>query len=141
MTSANVIEYTIFNKDNEQVGRHRQNVMCLTCNDGLEKFQPYEDFTIQPWGYDEEEDEWEDEPVNLKEWLSKNPASITFKNFNVGDTIEIKKLGQGKVIKRFEIGERRKIDKMNWFPVYTVELLSGEIIEVKQNNIKPAKLK
>ena len=139
MTSANTVEYTIL-KDGKQVGRHRQNVMCQTCNDGLEQFQPYEDYTIQSWGYDEEEEEWENEPENLKEWLIKNPASITFKDFNEGDIINVRKIGEVEVIKRFGIGERRKIDKMNWFPVYTVKLPSGDVIDINQNDIKPVKL-
>lgn len=80
MTSANVIEYNIYNKEGQQVGRHRQNILCKTCNDGLEKFQPASDFTIQAWGYDEEEELWEsDEYVNLEEWLKKNKAEITFR--------------------------------------------------------------
>jgi hypothetical protein len=33
MTSANVVEYNIYDKDNNEV-YHRQNVMCSTCNDG-----------------------------------------------------------------------------------------------------------
>jgi hypothetical protein len=40
MTSANVVEYNIYDKDNNEVGYHRQNVMCSTCNDGLDKYQP-----------------------------------------------------------------------------------------------------
>lgn len=136
MTSANIIEYTIFDKNNKKVGGHRQNVMCMTCNDGMEKFQPYEDFTIQSWGYDENEEEWENEQINLKEWLIKNPASITFKKFNVGDIIEVKKLGQAKVIDFFDIFKKDK----NWFPMYNVELSTGEIIEITQNQIKPNKL-
>lgn len=79
MTSANVIEYAIKDKDGKSVGRHRQNIMCKTCNDGLEKFIPASDFTIWPWGYDEEEEIWEDEPENLEKWLKANKSEITFK--------------------------------------------------------------
>jgi hypothetical protein len=79
MTSANVIEYTILDKDNNPVGSHRQNVLCKRCNDGLEKFTPSSNFTIQPWGYDEEEELWEGNPVNLGKWLEKNKSEITFK--------------------------------------------------------------
>lgn len=46
MTSSNVIEYIIFDKELNEVGRHRQNIMCHTNNDGLEKFRPFSDFTI-----------------------------------------------------------------------------------------------
>lgn len=66
MTSANKIEYTIFDKQGQEVGKHSQNIMCHTCNDGLEKFIPVSDFTIQSWGYDEEEDEWEGDKINLE---------------------------------------------------------------------------
>lgn len=133
MTSANIIEYIIFDKNNKQVGSHRQNIMCSICNDGLEKFQPYEDFTIQSWGYDEEEGEWWGESVNLKEWLVKNPAEFTHKKYSVGDIIEIKKIGQAKVIEFFDVFKKNQ----NWFPMYNVELLSGEIIQIQQNQIKP----
>lgn len=133
MTSANVIEYTIFDKENKEVGRHKQNVMCSTCNDGLEKFHPYKDFTIQPWGYDEEEELWEGKPINLKDWISKNPASITFKKFNVGDIVHIKKVGKGKVLEFFDIFKKDK----NLFPVYKVKLDSNEILDINQNQIIP----
>jgi hypothetical protein len=79
MTSANVIEYSILDKDGKEVGHHHQNIMCKTCNDGLEKFVPASDYTILPWGYDEEEEYWEGKPSNLADWLSKNKAEITFK--------------------------------------------------------------
>jgi hypothetical protein len=49
MTSANVVEYNIYDKDNNEVGYHRQNVMCSTCNDGLDKYQPSKVFTIMAW--------------------------------------------------------------------------------------------
>lgn len=50
-TSANVIEYNIYDKDGKSVGYHRQNVMCMRCNDGLEKFTPASDFEIESYGY------------------------------------------------------------------------------------------
>lgn len=130
MTSANVIEYTIFDKDNNEVGRHRQNIMCHTCNDGLEKFQPSSDFTIQSWGYDEEEELWEsDNRVNLEEWLKKHPARITFKVFQPEEKIKInKKRGEGHIIETI---------KEKWFYKYRVQLLNGDIIEVNQSEIIP----
>ena len=79
MTSANVIEYTIFNKNGEEVGHHRQNMLCKTNNDGLEKFIPSSDFTIQPWGYDEEEEIWEGPIINLETWLNNHKPEISFK--------------------------------------------------------------
>ena len=90
MTSANIIEYRILNKKNIQVGNHRQNIMCKRNNDGLEKFQPSEDFTIQMFGYDEEEEYWEDKKqVNLSDWLKNNKAAITLKTFEIGDEVKV----------------------------------------------------
>ena len=79
MTSANVIQYTIYDKDSNTVGSHRQNILCKICNDGLEKFIPAKDFEIEAWGYDEEEEMWEGDRVNLEEWLKKHKAEFTFK--------------------------------------------------------------
>ena len=137
MTSSNVIEYIIFDKELNEVGRHRQNIMCHTNNDGLEKFRPFSDFTILPHGYDENEEHWKGNNENLQDWLSKNKATVTNKKFNTGDIIDVKKKGKCKVVKRYEIGERRKIDKMNWLPVYEVKTESGDIMIIDQNEIKP----
>lgn len=81
MTSANVVNYTIFNKEGVEVGSHRQNVMCHINNDSLEKFVPASEYTILPSGYDEEEEYWEGEKQNLEKWLLKNKATITNKEF------------------------------------------------------------
>jgi hypothetical protein len=70
MTSANVVEYSI-QKNGEQVGHHRENVMCKSHYEELLKFLPLEEHTITPYGYDEEEEEWEDEPINLKKFLQR----------------------------------------------------------------------
>ena len=70
MTSSNVIEYIIFDKELNEVGRHRQNIMCHTNNDGLEKFRPFSDFIILPYGYDENEEYWEGNNENLQDCLS-----------------------------------------------------------------------
>ena len=67
-TSANVIEYTIC-KDGEQVGHHRYNVMCQPHFEDLLKFQPLEDYTISPYGYDEDEDLWGGKSKNLKVFM------------------------------------------------------------------------
>lgn len=133
MTSANVINYIIRDKEDNQVGTHRQNIMCHTCNDGLEKFTPASDFTIQAWGYDEEDEKWENEPENLETWLSKYKASITFKKFEAGDIINVRKIGECKVIERFEVFKKDN----NWFPVYDVKKSDGEVITINQNDIKP----
>lgn len=69
-TSANSIEYTIF-KNEKAVGRFRVNVMCRFPDYAeLLVYQPLVEHTIQPWGYDEEEYEWEDEPQNLEVFLT-----------------------------------------------------------------------
>ena len=69
-TSANVIEYRI-EKDGIQVGNYRQNVMCKSRYEELLKYEPLQDHTITPYGYDEEEDYWEDDTQNLKTYLEK----------------------------------------------------------------------
>jgi hypothetical protein len=132
MTSANVINYTIF-KDGEEVGRHRQNVMCKTCNDALANFLPAKDYTILAWGYDEEEEEWEDdEQVNLEDWLKAHPAEITFKDFQVNDNVKLNhRRGYGTITEVIK-------DKKHLFNQYHVKLANGEIFEyVDQNEILP----
>jgi hypothetical protein len=69
-TSANSIEYTITDKSGKDIGHFRKNVMCrLPDYAELLKYQPLADHTIQEWGYDEEEDMWEEEPENLEKFL------------------------------------------------------------------------
>lgn len=69
MTSANVVEYDIIDKNGVSVGHHRQHLMCKTNNEPLLAFQPAEDYMILPYGYDEEEELWEGEPIKLSEFL------------------------------------------------------------------------
>jgi hypothetical protein len=136
MTSANVIEYTIYDKDHKEVGRHRQNLMCSTCNDGLEKFEPAIEFTIEAWGYDEEEEIWSEEDEegnsiehNLQDWLVKHPASFTSRVFQPQDKVKVsKRRGEGVVIETI---------KDKWFHKYNVQLPDGDIIEVNQNELMP----
>lgn len=137
-TSSNVIEYSIFDKSGKEVGRHRQNIMCSTCNDGLEKFQPYQDFTIQAWGYDEEDEIWESEKKeNLRDWLIKHPSSFTFIPFKEGSIVSLKKNknnvrgGEAKII---------EVLKGKFMPEYLVEYEDGERIIVYQGGIKPDQL-
>ncbi len=68
MTSANVIEYRI-EKDDKEVGHHRENVMCHSHYEELLKFLPLKDHAITPYGYDEEEEYWEGETQNLEVYL------------------------------------------------------------------------
>lgn len=71
MTSANVTEYRIIKKETGEIaGHHRQHHYCKTRWDELvRKYYPLEDYQIQPYGYDEEEEPWEDEPEELYEFL------------------------------------------------------------------------
>jgi len=68
-TSANVIEYRI-ERNGETVGNFRKHLLCrLPDFADLLKYQPLNEHVITPWGYDEEEEEWEDLPENLDEFL------------------------------------------------------------------------
>jgi hypothetical protein len=129
MTSANVVEYRIL-KDGKEVGHHRQNIMCRRCNDKLLEFTPPKDFTIQAYGYDEEEDYWEDEnQYNLEEWLNKNPAEITFKQFQIGEVVRLyKQRCSATIVEQL----KGKFDHE-----YVVELENTERIIVTQSQIKP----
>ncbi len=128
MTSANSVEYTIYDKNGKEVGHHRQNIMCSKCNDGLEKFKPANEFSIKAWGYDEEEDLWENEEShNLLEWLNKNPASFTFRRFQPQDTVKVdRKRGEGVVL---------EVIKGTFTNSYKVQLSNGDVIEVGQNEV------
>lgn len=129
-TSANRINYEIL-KAGELVGSHSQHIMTGTCHDGLEKFIPYKDHTILPWGYDEEGEEWTGEEMNLLEWMKKNPAQVTHRDFEVGSIVDLnKKRGTVRIIK--VIKENRK-----FVTEYLVENSSNERFEVSQYEIRP----
>lgn len=71
MTSANVVEYVIYKKDDE-VGQFRKHMYCrLPEYSDLLKYQPLEDHTIQAWGYDEDDEVWYDEEIRLDKFLFK----------------------------------------------------------------------
>lgn len=130
MTSANVIEYNIYDKEGKNVGHHRQNLMCMICNDGLEQFTPAEDFKIQAYGYDEEADMWEDDKlINLAVWLTKNKGEYTHKRFGEGDYIILKRKGGEGTVK--------SVIKGNFVNSYNVEFPDGEIKVINQNQIQP----
>jgi hypothetical protein len=74
MTSANVIQYRIEDLSGKKVGNHYQSLLCKTHWGDLLKFAPAENFTITPYGLDEEENDWEDETVNLKVFIDKLKA-------------------------------------------------------------------
>ena len=63
-------KYTI-KRNNETVGYYRQNILCKSRYHELLKYQPLSDHTITAWGYDEEDELWENEPKNLKNFLEK----------------------------------------------------------------------
>jgi hypothetical protein len=72
MTSANVIEYTIY-KDGEEIDRFRKHLMTIyPLYSDLLKYQPLNEHQILAWGYGEDEDYWEDdEPENLETFLRR----------------------------------------------------------------------
>jgi hypothetical protein len=77
---------------------------------GLEllKYQPLNEHTIQAWGYDEEEEEWEDEPENLEEFLK--PMVVSNKKireyFNGTKTVE-------QIMQEFEEERKEDVRKMH----------------------------
>jgi len=70
MTSANVIEFRIL-KLGKEIGHHRENILTKNHYDNLLKFQPLSEHTITPYGYDEDEEYWEDKSENLNSFLKK----------------------------------------------------------------------
>jgi hypothetical protein len=70
MTSANVVEYRIFNHEGKTAGSHRQHLMCKEHWEDLLKFQPLDKHTIQAYGYDEEEEYWEGDIVSLDGFIN-----------------------------------------------------------------------
>ncbi len=71
-TSANGIEYRILNKDGKQVANYHENIMCKMHFDRYLVHTPHNEFTIQAWGYDEDEEYWEGKKENLETFLKKN---------------------------------------------------------------------
>jgi hypothetical protein len=69
MTSANVTQYTIRDLYGAEVGKHSQHCLCKPNWDILLKFVPYENYTIQSWGYDEDEAYWEGREHNLRDFV------------------------------------------------------------------------
>lgn len=70
VTSANVVEYLI-RKDGIVVGKHRHNILCKPHWEKLEVFTPYERHTIEPFGYDEEEEFWSSGEQPLEEFMRR----------------------------------------------------------------------
>ena len=74
MTSANVIEYSICDSTGKEVGRHKYNLYCKPTWGELLKFIPANNYTIYPYGYDEEESYWEGKTVNLQKFIDELKA-------------------------------------------------------------------
>jgi hypothetical protein len=70
MTSANTIVYIIRDSNGNQVGEHSWNIYCKARWEELKKFSPPENYTIQPTGYDEDDEYWEDSEIKL-DWFLK----------------------------------------------------------------------
>ena len=85
-TSANSIEYTI-SRNGKSVGRFSRNIMCSKPDPSeLLKYQPLSGHSIQAWGYDEEEDDWYDDPENLESYLKKMiPFNKKIKSYFSGE--------------------------------------------------------
>lgn len=71
MTSANVTEYRIEDLHGNVVGTHSQHCYCKTHWGDLLKFTPPENYTITAHGLDEEEEVWEDDPMNFAVFLAR----------------------------------------------------------------------
>jgi hypothetical protein len=68
-TSANVIEYNIV-KNAKSVGHFRKHILCSQPDYAdLLSYQPLDAHYIRAYGYDEDEEYWEDEPENLKDFM------------------------------------------------------------------------
>jgi hypothetical protein len=140
MTSTNKIFYTI-TKDGNPVGFHNQNIMCSTCNDGLDKYQPACSYKIESYSFDSDGEVCNSyKTVNLQKWLKDNPAKFTQRKFESGDLVNVTKqtsevgfkkgfIGKGEIIKRFT---------GMFTNTYTVKLISGVILEdIYQNEVLP----
>lgn len=70
-TSANVIEFRI-TKNNKVVGYFSKHLLCtFPLYSDLLKYLPLSEHEITPFGYDEDEEYWEDETQNLENFLRK----------------------------------------------------------------------
>lgn len=70
-TSANVIEYRI-EKNHELVSYFRKHLLCkMPEYSELLQYQPLSEYTITATGYDEEEDYWENDSINLEEFMRR----------------------------------------------------------------------
>jgi hypothetical protein len=85
MTSANVTNYRICDRETGKViGQHSQHAYCHTHWGDLLVFTPPENYTITPYGLDEEEEEWEGDTINLKDFIDmlKKSKYVKFNTMN-----------------------------------------------------------
>lgn len=70
-TSANVVEYRIEDAFGNVVKHLRQHLYCKMDWSPILEFSPASEYTITPYGYDEEDEYWEDEPRPLDEFIKR----------------------------------------------------------------------
>lgn len=69
-TSANTVKFRVFDKDGKIVKEYSQNVMCKSVHKKeLAALEPIDDYTIQAYGYDEDEAPWEGEVKALRYFM------------------------------------------------------------------------
>ena len=95
-TSANVIEYSIYRKDDPdfehqtEVGHFRKNIMCKYPDYAeLLKYQSLKDYIIVAWGYDEDDEYWEndeedDKDETLEDFLKGMKSNKHLKDYFAG---------------------------------------------------------
>lgn len=124
------MNYIVYHKDGKVSGKHHQHAMCKRSNDGLEKFNPPEDYRISYVETDEEGYEiGESDPTQLSVWLDKNPTEITFRIFIDGDQV---KWDRGR-----KTGTVKKVIKAKWDYEYEVESPEDGTVLIKQSQILP----
>jgi hypothetical protein len=71
MTSCNYTNYNIYDLNGKHVGQHLDHWYCKPHWNDLLEFSPPENYTIEKVTYDEEENEYYEDPISLKEFLQK----------------------------------------------------------------------
>lgn len=121
-TSANSIEHSIY-KGEKNVGNFRKNVMCSKPDYAeLLKYQPLKDHTIQVWGYDEEEETWEDKPENLEKFLK----SMVRSNKKIKEFFEGTKTAE-QIMQEMEEERKDEVRKMHEYFAREREKIKQEL--------------
>jgi len=134
MTSANVVFYRVFDKDDNVVKEYRQNIMCKSRHkDELLELKPYSDYEIQASGLDEYESPWVNNRENLTLFLK---AKGLIKRMNYKEALKVasqkdKTLEAGRELSKIILVRHfdgsvlefhdacwEKIDE-EWYAVYT----------------------